>query len=171
VSILKLRGGVFEVLATNGDTRLGGDDMDERLAMLLLGELPAEVGSRPEVRARARAAAERAKRVLSDERSAEMILSLPGRAPVRRAVTRAEFGDLIREMVQRRVTRCRRALKAAALDPADVREVVAVGGATRVPLVRRTMQELFQRPPLVDLDPEEVVALGAGIQAGILGGS
>src|SRR5262249_59248093 len=93
VSILKLRGGVFEVLATNGDTRLGGDDMDERLAMLLLGELPAEVGSRPEVRARARAAAERAKRVLSDERSAEMILLLPGRVTGRRAVTRADASD------------------------------------------------------------------------------
>jgi len=171
VSILKLRGGVFEVLATNGDTRLGGDDMDEHLATLLLAELPAALGSRPDVRARARVAAERAKRVLSDAPRAEMVLTLPGREPVHRAVTRAELEDLIREIVQRTATPCRRALKDAGLEPADVREVVAVGGATRVPLVRRTMQELFQRPPLVALDPEEVVALGAGIQAGILGGS
>src|SRR5262249_7021221 len=106
VSILKLRGGVFEVLATNGDTRLGGDEMDERLATLVLAELPAEAGSRPEVRARARAAAERTKRVLSDDLRAEMVLALPGREPVRRVVTRTEFEDVIREIVHRTATPC-----------------------------------------------------------------
>ena len=171
VSILKLRGGVFEVLATNGDTRLGGDDMDERLAALLLAGLPADLGSRPDVRARARAAAERAKRVLSDAPRAEVVLALPGHGPVRGTVTRAEFEALIEEIVRRTAAPCRRALKDAGLEPRDVREVVAVGGATRVPLVRREMQAIFHRPPLVDLNPDEVVALGAGIQAGILGGS
>ena len=171
VSILKLRGGVFEVLATNGDTRLGGDDMDERLAALLLAGLPADLGSRPDVRARARAAAERAKRVLSDAPRAEVVLALPGHEPVRGTVTRAEFEALIEEIVRRTAAPCRRALKDAGLEPRDVREVVAVGGATRVPLVRREMQAIFHRPPLVDLNPDEVVALGAGIQAGILGGS
>jgi len=171
VSILKLRGGVFEVLATNGDTRLGGDDMDERLAALLLAGLPADLGSRPDVRARARAAAERAKRVLSDAPRAEVALALPGHEPVRRTVTCAEFEALIEEIVRRTAAPCRRALKDAGLEPRDVREVVAVGGATRVPLVRREMQAIFHRPPLVDLNPDEVVALGAGIQAGILGGS
>ena len=171
VSILKLRGGVFEVLATNGDTRLGGDDMDERLAALLLAGLPADLGSRPDVRARARAAAERAKRVLSDAPRAEVALALPGHEPVRRTVTCAEFEALIEEIVRRTAAPCRRALKDAGLEPGDVREVVAVGGATRVPLVRREMQAIFHRPPLVDLNPDEVVALGAGIQAGILGGS
>ena len=171
VSILKLRGGVFEVLATNGDTRLGGDDMDERLAALLLAGLPADLGSRPDVRARARAAAERAKRVLSDAPRAEVALALPGHEPVRRTVTCAEFEALIEEIVRHTAAPCRRALKDAGLEPRDVREVVAVGGATRVPLVRREMQAIFHRPPLVDLNPDEVVALGAGIQAGILGGS
>ena len=171
LSILKLRGGVFEVLATNGDTRLGGDDMDERLAALLLAGLPADLGSRPDVRARARAAAERAKRVLSDAPRAEVVLALPGHEPVRGTVTRAEFEALIEEIVRRTAAPCRRALKDAGLEPRDVREVVAVGGATRVPLVRREMQAIFHRPPLVDLNPDEVVALGAGIQAGILGGS
>ena len=171
VSILKLRGGVFEVLATNGDTRLGGDDMDERLAALLLAGLPADLGSRPDVRARARAAAERAKRVLSDAPHAEVVLALPGHEPVRGTVTRAEFEALIEEIVRHTAAPCRRALKDAGLEPGDVREVVAVGGATRVPLVRREMQAIFHRPPLVDLNPDEVVALGAGIQAGILGGS
>jgi len=171
VSILKLRGGVFEVLATNGDTRLGGDDMDDRLAALLLAELPADLGSRPDVRARARAAAERAKRILSDAPRAEIVLALPGHEPVRRTVTRAEFEALIEEIVRRTAAPCRRALKDAGLEPGDVREVVAVGGATRVPLVRREMQAIFHQPPLLDLNPDEVVALGAGIQAGILGGS
>jgi molecular chaperone DnaK len=171
VSILKLRGGVFEVLATNGDTRLGGDDMDERLAGLLLAELPAELGMRPDVRARARAAAERAKRMLSDAPRAEVVLAVPGHESVRRTVTREEFEALIEEIVRRTAAPCRRALKDAGLEPGDVREIVAVGGATRVPLVRREIQAIFHRPPLVDLDPDEVVALGAGIQAGILGGS
>src|SRR5439155_684395 len=102
---------------------------------------------------------------------AEVVLALPGHGPVRGTVTRAEFEALIEEIVRRTAAPCRRALKDAGLEPRDVREVVAVGGATRVPLVRREMQAIFHRPPLVDLNPDEVVALGAGIQAGILGGS
>jgi len=169
ISILRLRGGVFEVLATNGDTRLGGDDFDERLAALALAEVPAAERDRPDVRARARVAAERAKRGLTTESETEIVVELPGRS-VRRRVARAEFEALVRDLVERTSGPCRQALKDAGLRPADVHEVVAVGGSTRVPLVRRHMEAIFQRPPLVSIDPDQVVALGAGIQAGILGG-
>jgi Fe-S protein assembly chaperone HscA len=170
VSILKLRAGVFEVLATSGDTRLGGDDLDERLAELALAELPREARERAEIRALARAAAEGAKRKLSDAASAEVELAPPGLPPVRRTVTRAEFESLVEDLIARTGAPCRQALRDAGLGARDIRQVVAVGGSTRVPLVRRWMGQIFERPPLVDLDPDEVVALGAGIQAGILSG-
>jgi Fe-S protein assembly chaperone HscA len=170
VSILKLNAGVFEVLATSGDTRLGGDDFDERLAALALAGVPAEQRDLPEVRARARAAAERAKRALSETEQAAIAFQVPGGGEVRRSVSRAEFEALIADLVERTAIPARQALRDAGLAPDAVREVVAVGGSTRVPLVRRQMQTIFGRPPLVDVDPDEVVALGAGIQAGVLGG-
>jgi Fe-S protein assembly chaperone HscA len=171
VSILKLRGGVFEVLATNGDTRLGGDDFDDRLAALILADAAEAERGRPAVRAAARAAAEQAKRMLSGAGRAKVVVELgAGRAPITRVVTRAEFEDLVGDLVERTTGPCRQALRDAGLTAADVRQVVAVGGSTRVPLVRRHMEGLFGRPPLVDIDPDQVVALGAGIQAGILAG-
>jgi molecular chaperone DnaK len=165
ISILKLRAGVFEVLATNGDTRLGGDDFDTRLAEVLLERVPAAERAKPEVRAHARAIAERAKRALSEVEETEMVLG-----SVRRRVTRAEFEELIRDVVARTTGPSRAALKDAGVDLAAVQQVVAVGGSTRVPLVRRHMAALFGRQPLTDVDPDQVVALGAGIQAGILAG-
>jgi Fe-S protein assembly chaperone HscA len=172
VSILKLRGGIFEVLATNGDTRLGGDDLDARLADLLLAELPSRLRDHPQVRAQVLAMAERAKRALSDGERTELLLALPdGSGEVRRVVTREEFEGLVRDIVERTSGPCRQALRDAGLAAADVGEVVAVGGSTRIPLVRRQMAALFGRPPLVDIDPDAVVALGAGIQAGVLSGS
>jgi molecular chaperone DnaK len=170
VSILRLRGGVFEVLATSGDTRLGGDDFDERLADLVLADVPADRRGQPDVRAIARVAAERAKRELSRAEQADVVLELPGGPVVRRRVTRAEFESLIRNLVDRTGGPSRQALRDAGLAPEEVRQVVAVGGSTRIPLVRRGMESIFRRPPLVDIDPDEVVALGAGIQAGILAG-
>jgi Fe-S protein assembly chaperone HscA len=171
VSILGLRAGVFEVLATNGDTRLGGDDLDARLAGLLLADLPDALRERPDVRAAALAAAERGKRALSDAPATELVLALPGSGKeVRRTVGREEFEALVADLVERTSGPCRQALRDAGVDPGALREVVAVGGSTRVPLVRRQMERLFGRPPLVDVDPDEVVALGAGIQAGILAG-
>ena len=170
VSILKLRGGIFEVLATGGDTRLGGDDFDARLADLLLAELPAELREHPQVHAQVLGFAERAKWTLSDAEQTDVTLALPNGGDVRRTVTRAEFESLIAPLVERTGVVCRQALKDAGLAASDVLQVVAVGGSTRVPLVRRQMQAVFGRPPLVDLNPDEVVALGAGIQAGILTG-
>ncbi len=170
VSILKLRGGVFEVLATNGDTRLGGDDLDARLMDLLLAELPETLRAHPQVRAQVLAMAERAKRALSDAPETVVELTTPDGHAVRRTITRGEFETLVRDLIERTGRPCRQALKDAGLQPAALGEVVAVGGSTRVPLVRRYTEEVFGRPPLVSLDPDEVVALGAGIQAGILTG-
>jgi molecular chaperone DnaK len=165
VSILRLRAGVFEVLATSGDTRLGGDDFDERLAELVLAEVPEAERGRADVRARARQAAERAKRALSDTERADISMG-----SMHRPVTRVEFEALVRDLVERTTGPCRQALRDANLQPGEVREVVAVGGSTRIPLVRRHMEAVFGRPPLTHLDPDQVVALGAGIQAGILAG-
>src|SRR5439155_634060 len=147
VSILKLRGGIFEVLATNGDTRLGGDDLDGRLAEVVLAELPPELAAQPSVRARARAAAERAKRDLSAAERTEVVLDLPevgrhARAPI----TRSDFERLIRDIVQRTVVPCRQALKDAGIEPGDIREVVAGGGSTRIPPVRRLMAGIIWTP-------------------------
>ncbi len=170
VSLLKLRAGLFEVLATSGDTRLGGDDFDERLAELALGSLPPAVQQDAEVRARARAAAEEAKCALSTHERVDLTVTLPRGEVVRRVVTRTELEDLVRDLVERTGAPCRQALRDAGVQPGEVREAVAVGGSTRMPLVRRHLEAMFGKPPLVDIDPDEVVALGAGIQAGILSG-
>jgi Fe-S protein assembly chaperone HscA len=171
VSLLRLRGGVFEVLATNGDTRLGGDDLDARLADWILAELPERLRAHAQVRAQVLQLAEQTKRVLSDRERTEVVLGLPdGSGEVYRVLTRDAFEAMIADVVERTARPCRQALKDAGLGPADVASVVAVGGSTRVPLVRRRIEALFGRPPLTDIDPDQVVALGAGIQAGILTG-
>jgi len=170
ISILKLRAGIFEVLATNGDTRLGGDDLDTRIADVLLAELPPALAQHPQIRSQVLAMAERAKRALSDQSQTELELVTPDGKPIRRTIRREEFEALVRDLVERTTRPCRQALKDAGVEPADIGEVVAVGGSTRVPLVRRTMEAIFGRVPLTSIDPDEVVALGAGIQAGILMG-
>jgi len=170
VSILRLRGGIFEVLATSGDTRLGGDDLDERLAALVLAEVPEQLRDRAEVRAAALDASERAKRALTEAERTEIALDLPAGGKVRRAIVRKDFEALVADLVGRTAGPCRQALRDAGIGLEEIREVVAVGGSTRVPLVRRQMETIFGRPPLVDIDPDEVVARGAGIQAGILAG-
>jgi molecular chaperone DnaK (HSP70) len=171
VSILHLRGGVFEVLSTNGDTRLGGDDMDVRLANWILAELPEKLRHHPQVHAQVLQLAEQTKRTLSDREQTEIVLGLPdGSGEVRRTLTRHELETMIEGIVERTIRPCRQALKDANVRAADVTNVVAVGGSTRVPLVRRRIEELFGKPPLANIDPDQVVALGAGIQAGILTG-
>ena len=171
VSILRLRGGVFEVLATNGDTRLGGDDIDQRLAERILAEIPEGFRAHPQVRSQVLQLAEQTKRTLSDRDHTEMVLGLPDASgEVRLPFTRRALEDLVRDIVERTSRPCRQALKDAGLTINDVRTVVAVGGSTRMPLVRQYIEHMFGRPPLTELDPDEVVALGAGIQAGILTG-
>ncbi len=173
VSVLSIEDGVFQVLATNGDTRLGGDDIDRTLVDLarteLADQVPAETLTDPAFLQAARLAAEHCKIALSKDPEHEMHLSLPG-LNWRRTVTRAEMESLARPLIDRALACCKRALADAELEVADIEEVVLVGGSTRMPLVRSAVQEFFGREPHTALDPDEVVALGAAIQAHVLTG-
>ncbi|MEM9800980.1 MAG: Fe-S protein assembly chaperone HscA [Planctomycetota bacterium] len=177
VSILSIEEGVFQVLSTNGDTHLGGDDFDATLVDLLKDELSGEVDegvfADPAFRQAARLSAEKAKIALSARPIAELTLSLPEHGVhVRRQITREEFEGRIEPLVERSLECCRRALADAHLQPSDIDEVVLVGGSTRVPYVRERVEELFGRTPHTELDPDQVVALGAAAQAEVLmGGS
>jgi Fe-S protein assembly chaperone HscA len=170
ISILNIKGGVFEVLATNGDTHLGGDDFDRILVDLLLEDLSPQMRLERHIWNSARIAAEDAKKRLSDEDWTEIVLELPERE-IRKTVTRADFERMAVSLVERTLERCEMALADARLKPTQVEAVVLVGGATRMPLVRRRVAELFGREPLSALDPDEVVALGAAVQAGVLMGT
>lgn len=175
ISILKLKDGIFEVLSTNGDTHLGGDDLDNRLITLLLNELESKTGIKgaddPAVIQAVRRAVIDAKHELSESTSA-LIRVAPnsGGVAYERQMTRYEFDGLIGDLVDRTLEPCKQALKDAQLDPAQIDEVVMVGGSTRIPLVRSRVRGLFKREPHVELNPDEVVALGAAIQADVLGG-
>jgi Fe-S protein assembly chaperone HscA len=164
VSILKLSDGIFEVLSTNGDTHLGGDDIDEALIRLLLSELQTPDSALiPAIRN----AVVKAKEALSASESAEITVETAG---LRRTLTRHEFNKVIEPIVERTLKSCRLALQDAGIEARDVDEVVMVGGSTRVPLVRSSVEALFGRVPHTDLNPDEVVALGAAVQADILAG-
>jgi len=176
ISILKLNDGIFEVLATNGNTRLGGDDFDRRFAQWIVEGAAKEL-DRPDllksrhVWALARREAERAKIRLSDDQETLMQLEIPGsHTEYRVLITRSQYEDMIRDIAERTLRPCRQALKDAGIAPAEVDEVVMVGGSTRVPLVRSLVREFFQTEPRVGIDPDEVVALGAAVQADILAG-
>jgi molecular chaperone DnaK (HSP70) len=163
ISILKVEDGVFQVLATNGDTHLGGDDIDRLLVELVLREIG---GSRSAEDVQTiRKAVIAAKHDLTDADEAE--IRVEG-LDYRRRITRAEFEQLIRPLVERTIQPVRQALADAGLEPSEVDEAVLVGGSTRVPLVRRIVSELFGRTPHSELNPDEVVALGAAVQADIL---
>lgn len=172
VSILRLHTGIFEVLATNGDTRLGGDDIDEHIAAtFLLDDLSTELRRDPRVLHAALHAAERAKRELSAADETTLMLSVPDkRINVSRSLTRSEVDAAAEETVTRTLAPCRQALADAGLAPHDIEEVVLVGGSTRMPLVRQRVGEFFGRTPLADIDPDEVVAVGAAVQADTLSG-
>src|SRR5881409_222106 len=173
ISILRVKDGIFEVLATNGNTHLGGDDFDRAIVLALLSDIRTKHGTDlardPEALQELRLAAEAAKIGLSaDERTA---LTIPFDGfTYHRAITRAEVEALIGRLVESTLAPCRMALADAGLAAADIDEVVLVGGSTRVPLVRRRVQELFGKTPHSQLNPDEVVALGAAVQAQILAG-
>ena len=175
ISILKLKNGIFEVLATNGNTHLGGDDFDRKILDLFLKEIKArhglDVGPHPDMMQAIRLEAERAKISLSDEQKTTAIIELPvGKGEFRLELTRDQLEALTRDLVERTIGPCRQALKDADLKPSEIDEVVLVGGSTRMPLVRQRVQELFGKVPHSELNPDEVVALGAAVQADILSG-
>ena len=167
ISILKVEDGVFQVLATNGDTHLGGDDIDVLLVETVLRELGSVP---PETVQVIRKAVILAKWDLSEQEEAEIRVEPSPGLPngYRRRVTRAEFEAAIRPLVERTLDPCRQALADAGLQPGDIDEAVLVGGSTRIPMVRRAVGQLFGREPHSELNPDEVVALGAAVQADIL---
>ena len=186
ISILKVEDGVFQVLSTNGDTHLGGDDIDVLLMDVVLAEMSSSSSSPsyggPRVSGAGEGAAEavqeirkaviQAKWDLSEREETDIIVAAPagtGEAVLyKRHITRAEFERIIQPVVDRTLPPCRQALDDAGLELTQVDEVVLVGGSTRIPLVRRSVGDLFGQTPHSDLNPDEVVALGAAIQADIL---
>ena len=168
ISILKVEDGVFQVLATNGDTHLGGDDIDRLLVEDVIAEMPK--GLAPQTVQAIRRAVIQSKLDLSEtdetEIRVESTIGLP--TGYSRRITRADFERMIMPLVERTLGPCRQALADAGLEPKDIDEAVLVGGSTRIPLVRRLVHELFARKPHSDLNPDEVVALGAAVQADIL---
>jgi len=164
ISILRVEDGVFQVLATNGDTHLGGDDIDALLMDRVLADMTTLVSGRiNETMQEIRKAVIHAKWELSAQHAA--VIKAPG---VERPISRAEFEELIEPIVARTLGPCRQALADAGLQPNQIDEVVLVGGSTRIPLVRRRVEELFGQTPHSELNPDEVVALGAAVQADIL---
>ena len=174
ISILKLHDGIFEVIATNGDTHLGGDDIDNLLITIALndirGDMNLDLGRNAEAVQAIRKSVIEAKIALSSQPSAKLDVELSGGCRYQREVIRKQFEQLIQPIIDRTVAPCKQAMKDAALKPEQIDEVVLVGGSTRIPKVRALVKELFQREPHSDLNPDEVVALGAAVQANILGG-
>ncbi len=174
VSILKLHDGIFEVIATNGDTHLGGDDIDNLLITIALddirGDMGLDVSRNGEAVATIRKAVIEAKIALSSQPSTRLEVELPGGRHYLREITREQFEQLIQPIIDRTAGPCKQALKDAGLKPEQIDEVVLVGGSTRIPKVRALVEEMFQRKAHTDLNPDEVVALGAAVQANILSG-
>ena len=180
ISILELGGGVFEVKSTNGDTHLGGDDFDQEIINWLAAEFAAENGGidlkkDPMALQRLKEAAEKAKIELSNQTSTE--INLPYIMPVDgipkhlvKTLTRAKFEQICDNLFQRSIEPCRVALRDAGLQASDIDEVLLVGGSTRIPKVQQLVKEFFGKEPNKSVNPDEVVAIGASIQGGVLAG-
>ncbi|HAI75460.1 MAG TPA: molecular chaperone DnaK [Microscillaceae bacterium] len=179
ISILELGDGVFEVKSTNGDVHLGGDNFDERIIHWLADEFKKDEGldlrKDPMAMQRLKEAAERAKIELSSSSQTE--INLPYIMPVDgipkhlvRTLTRAKFEQLIDDLIQNTLTPCRKAMEDANLKPADIDEVILVGGSTRIPRIQEEVEKFFGKKPSKGVNPDEVVAVGAAIQGGVLTG-
>jgi molecular chaperone DnaK len=179
VSVLELGDGVFEVLATDGDTHLGGDDVDEKIINWLAEEFIAEekldLRKDPMALQRLKEAAEKAKIELSS--SAQTEINLPyvtatssGPKHLVRSLSKAKFEQLIDDLVKRTIEPCQTALKAAGLSNSDIDEIILVGGSTRIPAVQEAVEKFFGKKPNKGVNPDEVVAVGAAIQGGVLTG-
>jgi molecular chaperone HscA len=172
VTILRLEDGVFEVKSTGGDSQLGGDDMDRAIAAVLLEAMAVSdpaAASRGVVRL-ALDLARRAKHGLTDAEAVDVEVPVQGGGTKVVTLTRPAVDELLRPVVERTGVACRRALRDAGVSAQEVGGVILVGGATRVPLVRSYVADLFGKPPLADIDPDQVVALGAAVQADLLAG-
>ena len=179
ISILEIGDGVFEVKSTNGDTFLGGEDFDMRLVNYLADEFQKEQGidlRRDKLALqRLKESAEKAKIELSSTTQTEINLPFitadaSGPKHLTMKLTRAKFEALVDDLIQKTVEPCRKALKDAGLSPAEIQEVILVGGMTRMPKVQEVVKQLFGKEPHKGVNPDEVVAIGAAIQAGVLQG-
>jgi molecular chaperone DnaK len=179
ISILELGDGVFEVKSTDGDTHLGGDDFDQRLVDYIADEFKKQEGvdlrKDPMALQRLKEAAEKAKCELSSQVQTEINLPFitatqEGPKHLQMNVSRAKFEQLVDDLIQRTVEPCKRALQNAKLSPSEIDEVILVGGSTRIPKVQEIVRELFAKEPHKGVNPDEVVAVGAAIQGGVLSG-
>ena len=179
ISVLELAEGVFEVKSTNGDTHLGGDDFDQRLIDWLVTEFKKDQGidlsKDPTALQRLKEAAEKAKMELSS--TAQTDINLPfitadqsGPKHLNLSLTRAKFESLVDDLIQRTIPPMQQALKDAGLDPKQIDEVILVGGSTRIPKVQQIVKDYFGKEPNRSVNPDEVVAIGAAIQGGVLAG-
>jgi molecular chaperone DnaK len=179
VSVLELGGGVFEVKATNGDTHLGGDDFDRVIMNWLMEEFKNQEGDdlsgNAEALQRLKEASEKAKIELSSSNSTDINLPYISFGPsgakhLVRSLTRAKFEQLAHDLIQRTVEPCKQALEDAGMTLADIDEVIMVGGSTRIPAILEAVEKFFNKKPNRSVNPDEVVALGAAIQGGVLSG-
>ncbi|HEU4699009.1 MAG TPA: molecular chaperone DnaK [Gemmatimonadales bacterium] len=179
ISVLELAEGVFEVKSTNGDTHLGGDDFDQRVIQWLVDEFKRDQGidlsKDPMALQRLKEAAEKAKMELSTTQQTDINLPFitadqSGPKHLNYTLTRAKFEQLVDDLVQRTIPPMKQALKDAGLDPKDIDEVILVGGSTRIPKIQEVVKSFFGKEPNKSVNPDEVVAIGAAIQGGVLGG-
>lgn len=173
LSILRIQDGIFEVLATHGDTHLGGDDIDNRLLAVALEDIQTEWGE--DVSGNAEAVQTIRKAVIAAKEQLSFALQVTLEVEYRgkryqRVLTRDVFDKLIQDIIDRTIQPCRESLRDANLTPEQIDEVVLVGGSTRIPLVRSAVEAIFKAKPHTELNPDEVVALGAAVQAAILSG-